>query len=204
MGISAIATSLGNEDLGEWSELGMLGVLSGLSSDFYRARLVPSLLAAPEPSPKPQPVVTLKTESPSLIARVGKLEGEKLAQVQDWCESVKHLMFPSTSGYADVRRELHLRRFVSLATAKSGKKAEVKTVDPFRYPSSGEIEELGEKLLPEFHQALVLFYPAGTQIKVHRDSLFLILRGRHKSMSWVGRGSLSPVVRILDAWSHTG
>lgn len=30
--------SLGDEDLGDWSELGLLGVLSGLCSDFYRAR----------------------------------------------------------------------------------------------------------------------------------------------------------------------
>jgi|GEM_PF-1198288 len=162
--------SLGDEDLGDWSELGLLGVLSGLCSDFYRARLVPSLLAAPESTPKPQPVVTPKTESPSLIARGGKLEGEKLAQVQDWCESVKHLMFPSTSGYADGRRELHLRRFVKLTSAKSGRKAEVKTINSSMYPRSTEIEALGEKLLSDFHQALVLFYPAGTQIKVHRDS----------------------------------
>ncbi|YAF98934.1 MAG: hypothetical protein AB3A66_28455 (plasmid) [Nodularia sp. CChRGM 3473] len=38
------------------------------------------------------------------------------------------------------------------------------------YPGADVIEALGEKLLPDFHQALVLFYPAGTQIKVHRDS----------------------------------
>ncbi|WP_292713379.1 hypothetical protein [Nostoc sp. JL34] len=39
-----------------------------------------------------------------------------------------------------------------------------------RLPSGYYQISLGEKLLPEFHQALVLFYVAGTQIKVHRDS----------------------------------
>ncbi|MCG6137512.1 MAG: hypothetical protein MET45_23225 [Nostoc sp. LLA-1] len=43
-------------------------------------------------------------------------------------------------------------------------------IEPGRYAGAEVIEALGEKLLPDFHQALVLFYPAGTQIKVHRDS----------------------------------
>lgn len=41
--------SLHGEDLGEWSELGVLGVLSGLQHEFYRPRLVPSLTAVATP-----------------------------------------------------------------------------------------------------------------------------------------------------------
>ncbi|MEJ1930563.1 DUF488 family protein [Nostoc sp. NIES-2111] len=37
--------SLHGEDLGVWSELGVLSVLSGLQHEFYRPRLVPSLAA---------------------------------------------------------------------------------------------------------------------------------------------------------------
>lgn len=169
--------SLRGEDLGEWSELGVLGVLSGLCHDFYRGRLVPSLatptvaadgknatadVAVPQPFTQP--------ESSELITRLGKLEDEELAQIQNWCKSIKNQMFPSVSQYADGRLELHLRRFVSLTGAKSGRKAEVKGIKPERYRGADVIEALGEKLLPDFHQALVLFYPAGTQIKVHRDS----------------------------------
>ncbi|UKP01107.1 DUF488 family protein, N3 subclade [Nostoc sp. UHCC 0870] len=163
--------SLHGENLGDWSELGVLGVLSGLQHEFYRGRLFPSLATATPPIPEvPKETVAAQPESPSLITRMDKLEGEELAQIQDWCKSIKNQMFPSVSQYADGRLELHLRRFVSLTGAKSGKKAEVKVVEPGRYAGADLIEALGEKLLPDFHQALVLFYPAGTQIKVHRDS----------------------------------
>ncbi|MBD2535556.1 hypothetical protein H6G97_41685 [Nostoc flagelliforme FACHB-838] len=37
--------SLHREDLGDWSELGVLGVLSGLQQEFYRGRLVAGLVA---------------------------------------------------------------------------------------------------------------------------------------------------------------
>ncbi|MBD2255352.1 hypothetical protein [Nostoc parmelioides] len=43
--------SLHGEDLGDWSELGVLGVLSGLQHEFYRGRLVPSLAATTPQSP---------------------------------------------------------------------------------------------------------------------------------------------------------
>ncbi|MBE9053550.1 DUF488 family protein [Nostocales cyanobacterium LEGE 11386] len=169
--------SLRGEDLGEWSELGVLRVLSGLCHEFYRLRLVPSLataaVAADEKNATADVAVSqiaAQPESPELITRLSKLEGEELAQIQNWCKSIKNQMFPSISQYADGRMELHLRRFVSLTGAKSGKKAEVKVVEPGRYAGAEVIEALGEKLLPDFHQALVLFYPAGTQIKVHRDS----------------------------------
>ncbi|BAY41280.1 hypothetical protein NIES2111_56760 (plasmid) [Nostoc sp. NIES-2111] len=163
--------SLHGEDLGEWSELGVLSVLSGLQHEFYRPRLAPSLaaVATPQVAEVAHKLVT-QPESSTLITRLGKLEGEELAQIQDWCKSVKSKMFPSVSQYADSRMELHLRRFVSLAGAKSEKKTVVKTVDSSMYPGAEMIETWGEKLLPDFHQALVLFYPAGTQIKVHRDS----------------------------------
>ncbi|WP_226890029.1 hypothetical protein [Nostoc sp. MG11] len=153
----------------------MLGLLGGLHEPFYRQKLIPSIAALKEITPAtvesvpPQGATTVEQE-PELIKRLDKLQGEQLIKIQDWCNSVKHLMFPSVSQYTDGRMELHLRRFVSLISAKSFKKAEVKMVDPSMYTGCAEIEALGEKLLPEFHQALVLFYPAGTQIKVHRDS----------------------------------
>ncbi|MBD2505095.1 DUF488 family protein, N3 subclade [Anabaena azotica] len=175
--------SLQGEDLGVWSELGLMGLLSQLRHEFYRPRLIPSLAEQEEELAlsegvaagiasvaEPSPQESSAPSSPSLITHQGKLEGEELAQVQDWCKSVKSKMFPSVSQYADGRMELHLRRFVSLASAKSEKKTVVKTVDSSMYPGAEMIEAFGEKLLPDFHQALVLYYPAGTQIKIHRDS----------------------------------
>lgn len=166
--------SLHGEDLGDWSELGVLSVLSGLQHEFYRPRLIPSLAAhdteLPAAPTAEVPLHEIVTASPTLITRLDKLEGAELAQIQDWCKSVKSKMFPSVSQYADGRMELHLRRFVSLTGAKSGKKALVRLIDSLLYPGAEMIEALGERLLPDFHQALVLFYPAGTQIKVHRDS----------------------------------
>ncbi|BCL40141.1 DUF488 domain-containing protein [Nostoc sp. MS1] len=41
--------SLPGEDLGVWSELGVLSVLSGLQHEFYRPRLTPSLAAVATP-----------------------------------------------------------------------------------------------------------------------------------------------------------
>ncbi|WP_242054108.1 hypothetical protein [Nostoc sp. FACHB-888] len=38
--------SLHGEDLGDWSELGVLAVLSGLQQEFYRGRRLPGLTAA--------------------------------------------------------------------------------------------------------------------------------------------------------------
>jgi hypothetical protein len=50
--------SLHGEDLGEWSELGVLGVLSGLQHEFYRPRLAPFLAAVATP-----PVAEVKQET---------------------------------------------------------------------------------------------------------------------------------------------
>ncbi|UKP01278.1 hypothetical protein [Nostoc sp. UHCC 0870] len=58
--------------------------------------------------------------------------------------------------------------------AKSGNKADVRLVDSAMYPGAEVIEVLGEKLLPDFHQALVLFYPAGTQINIMGRAKFSI------------------------------
>lgn len=169
--------SLHGEDLGVWGELGLLGLLSGILSDFDRPRLVPSLKNITKVTSELNPVVPSTVElthqdstSPSLITKLRKLERGELTKVQAWCESIKHLMFPSVSQYADGRHELHLRRFVTLESAKSGKKSQVGFIPTETYPGAEAIEELGENLLPDFHQGLVLFYPQGTQIKVHRDS----------------------------------
>ncbi|WP_414756611.1 hypothetical protein [Anabaena sp. CCY 9910] len=201
--------SLHGEDLGDWSELGVLGVLSGLLHEFYRPRLVPSLAAVATSSvPEvPQETVAAQPKSSELITRLAKLEGEELAQIQDWCKSIKNQMFPSVSQYADGRLEVHLRRFVSLASAKSGKKAEVKVVDSAMYPGAEAIETLGEKLLPDFHQALVLFYPAGTQIKVHRDSPAYASEAAQINISGRARFSISgcqDVRRMESYWLEEG
>ncbi|MHC5754536.1 MAG: hypothetical protein ACYTXI_34310 [Nostoc sp.] len=44
--IAPVRVSLHGGDLGDWSELGILGVLSGLQQEFYRGRRLRSLAAA--------------------------------------------------------------------------------------------------------------------------------------------------------------
>lgn len=83
------------------------------------------------------------------------------------------MMFPSVSNYAPGRMELHLRRFVQLRGYQNGGKTLVRRLGEHylsRFHDLDRVEKLGERLLPNFHQGLVLFYPAGSFIRPHRDS----------------------------------
>jgi hypothetical protein len=90
--------SLGDEDLGTWSELGVLGVLGGLHEEFYRQRLIPSMAAHKETVPvtveEAVPAIRVKTvaQEPELITRLDKLKGQQLTEIQNWCNSIKHLI----------------------------------------------------------------------------------------------------------------
>lgn len=102
-----------------------------------------------------------------------KVTPEELTKLRYWLQEIDQYMVSSVSSYAKGRRELQLRHFVVLAKS-SAKKTEHKIVAIDEATSkkynSGLIESIGERLLPGFHQALVLHYPKGTLIKVHRDS----------------------------------
>ncbi|QLE46467.1 hypothetical protein FD723_40355 (plasmid) [Nostoc sp. C052] len=101
------------------------------------------------------------------MERITKIQPRPLSILQKWCLRHERLMFPSTYSSAKGRKELHLKYFVKLATAKSQDHI-VRPID--LSIDSKEIETLGEILLPEFDQIIVLYYPHGTQIKLHRDS----------------------------------
>ncbi|AVH68344.1 hypothetical protein [Nostoc sp. 'Peltigera membranacea cyanobiont' N6] len=77
--------TLNGEDLGVWSELGVLGVLSGLQEKFHRERLIPSVAMAAKTKVKnnqqdikmPSWVLVRDTQS-EVSAPVGQLATEKL------------------------------------------------------------------------------------------------------------------------------
>ncbi|MCC5610907.1 hypothetical protein LC612_30205 [Nostoc sp. CHAB 5834] len=77
--------TLNGEDLGVWSELGILAVLSGLQEKFYRERLIPSVTMAAKTRVKnnqqdikmPSWVLVRDTQS-EVLAPVGQLATEEL------------------------------------------------------------------------------------------------------------------------------
>ncbi|QLE53889.1 hypothetical protein FD724_39415 (plasmid) [Nostoc sp. C057] len=77
--------SLNGEDLGVWSELGVLGLLSGLQEKFYRERLIPSVAMAAKARGKnnqqdiqmPSWVLIRDTQS-EVLAPVGQSATEEL------------------------------------------------------------------------------------------------------------------------------
>ena len=98
---------------------------------------------------------------------------DELIELKAWLKIIKPYMFDSVSSYAPGRKELHLRNFVKLVGSKDKSTGDViKPIESFvaeKYQSR-RIEEICERLLPNFHQGLVLYYPKGTSIKPHRDS----------------------------------
>jgi hypothetical protein len=68
--------SLHNEDLGDWSELSVLSVLSLLQQEFYRARLVQSLANAAMSSDKPFHVYANQTQGQVQQGNSASLSGE--------------------------------------------------------------------------------------------------------------------------------
>ncbi|MDY7015525.1 MAG: hypothetical protein SVX43_18400 [Cyanobacteriota bacterium] len=94
--------------------------------------------------------------SPTLI---GRIVGENLTSLHQWCEDHRSLLYPTVSPYARGRKELWIKRYCDLRkipTIKDGYRDE-------------RIEALGERLLPGFDIGLLLLYQPGTKIGLHRD-----------------------------------
>ena len=109
----------------------------------------------------------------SPIKQLGKASDREMTYLNEWLVHIEPYMFDSVSTYAKGRKELHLRNFVKLASSKDKNTTDI--VKPIELSiaskyQSHKIEEIGERLLPGFHQGLVLYYPKGTLIKPHRDS----------------------------------
>ena len=109
----------------------------------------------------------------SPIKQLGKASDREMTYLNEWLVHIEPYMFDSVSTYAKGRKELHLRNFVKLASSKDKNTTDI--VKPIKLSiaskyQSHKIEEIGERLLPGFHQGLVLYYPKGTLIKPHRDS----------------------------------
>lgn len=107
------------------------------------------------------------------LRKLDKLSTDELTGLKAWLKYIEPYMFDSVSTYAKGRRELQIRNFVKLASSKDKNATDIVTpIDPnlAKQYQSDLIEKIGERLLPGFHQALVLYYPAGTLIKPHRDS----------------------------------
>lgn len=109
----------------------------------------------------------------SPIKQLGKVSPTELSQLKNWLKFIEPKMINSVSTYAKGRKELHLRHFVKLA-GKDAKKSDDEVTkipdDVAKSYKSELIESIGERLLPGFHEGLVLYYPKGTLIKPHRDS----------------------------------
>ena len=115
----------------------------------------------------------MNTTIVSPIKHLGKVSFNELVALKEWLQYIEPFMIKSVSSYAQGRRELHLRHFVKLAGKDAQKLGDevVKIPDSVAKKYKSElIESIGEKLLPGFHEGLVLHYPKGTSIKPHRDS----------------------------------
>jgi hypothetical protein len=107
------------------------------------------------------------------IQQLDKVSQTELTALKEWLKYIEPFMIKSVSTYAQGRRELHLRHFVKLAGKNSEKLGDEVTKVPdsvAKKYKSELIESIGERLLPGFHEGLVLHYPKGTLIKIHRDS----------------------------------
>lgn len=94
-----------------------------------------------------------------MIERIGKIRGDSLVDLHQWCKDHNHLLKPTMSRYATGRKELWIRRYCDLRRNPA-------ITEGYR---DERIEALGEHLLPGFHIGLVLLYPPGIEIKLHRD-----------------------------------
>ena len=90
---------------------------------------------------------------------IGKIKNQNLIDLHNWCENHRHLLKPTVSTYAKGRQELWIKLSCDLR-----KNPQIKA--SFR---DERIEQLGKRLLPDFHIGLVLLYPKGTRINLHRD-----------------------------------
>lgn len=108
------------------------------------------------------------------LTRLGQINTENLADLKQLCLEYERKMFPSNN-YAPQRREVHIRRFVRLPRSKSdmpkveliSEKLGGKYISQFR--EIERVEALGDRILPGFHQGIMMFYPSGASMKRHRD-----------------------------------
>lgn len=93
------------------------------------------------------------------IELIGRVKGQSLRDLKQFCQEHYSLLKPTISTYATGRKELWIRRQCDLRKTPT-------ILEGYRHQ---RLEDFGERLLPNFHIGLLLFYPPQTQIKLHRD-----------------------------------
>jgi hypothetical protein len=94
-----------------------------------------------------------------LVEKIGRIQGQNLQDLHDWCQNHRYLLKPTISRYAVGRQELWIRRYCDL------KKQPVIT-EGFR---DDRLEALGNRVLPNFNIGVLLLYQPGVKINLHRD-----------------------------------
>ncbi|MFP4009671.1 MAG: hypothetical protein ACLFV6_16970 [Spirulinaceae cyanobacterium] len=94
-----------------------------------------------------------------MIEKISQINDSHLLALHQWCEERRPLLRPTVSRYAKNRRELWIRRYCDLRSPAT-------ISDGYR---NDRIEQLGERVLPNFDIGLLLLYSPGTQINLHRD-----------------------------------
>lgn len=107
------------------------------------------------------------------FTKIGNINASNLAELFELCQEYQRCMFQS-NGYAPKRKELHIRRFVRLPSSGNPPKVEL-VADKLggnyikHFKDIERIEALGDRLLPGFHQGILMHYPEGASMKRHRD-----------------------------------
>ena len=106
----------------------------------------------------------MRTSQPS-ASMMPKLSTKDLNGLKRSLTSTKKFLEQSKSPFADGRKELSIRRKVSLD-------GEIKYIPQSQAGLyySDYLEEIGDRLMPAFHHALLLYYPAGCGILPHTDA----------------------------------
>lgn len=108
------------------------------------------------------------------LIRLPTIDTQDLSELQQLCLGYRRWMFPSNK-YAPQRYEVHIRRFVRLPRNRSeqpkidliSEKLGGKYIKHFQ--DIEKVEAIGDKLLPNFHQGILMYYPQGSIMKRHRD-----------------------------------
>jgi hypothetical protein len=106
--------------------------------------------------------------------RLGKVSSN-LPELQEICQSYRNRMFDSNN-YAPGRKEVHIRRFIRLPNRQHKTPLKIELTQNIlggtylsKFDQINRIEALGDRLLPGFHQGILMFYPTGTFMKTHKD-----------------------------------
>jgi alkylated DNA repair dioxygenase AlkB len=94
-----------------------------------------------------------------LVKMVGKVQGQNLYDLHDWCQNHRYLLKPTVSQYATGRQELWIRRTCDL-------RKQATITEGFR---DDRLEALGDRVLPNFDIGILLLYQPGVKINLHRD-----------------------------------